>query len=91
MNWRVVLAPSAVSAVRNLPPDLKRSVKAALDALAKNPHAGKALVTELRGLHSYPMRRYRIVYALDSEERRILVVAVGHRANIYEGLSGTGE
>ncbi len=87
MNWRVVLAPSAVSAVRTLPPDIKRSVKSALDALAKDPHAGKALVKDLRGLHSYPMRRYRIVYALDFGERRILVVAVGHRENIYENLS----
>lgn len=39
---------------------------------------------ELLGLHSYPARRYRIVYALDRDEERILVVAVGHRSSIYE-------
>lgn len=87
MSWRVVFAPSAADAVRGFPPDLKRSVRAALDAIARDPHAGKALVRELRGLRSYRVRRYRIVYGLDVGARRILVVAVGHRASVYDEIS----
>jgi mRNA interferase RelE/StbE len=91
MTWRVVFAPSAAAAVRAFPPDLKRSVRAAVDAIARDPHAGKALVRELLGLRSYRVRRYRVVYALDTAKQRILVIAVGHRTSIYEELSAQGE
>lgn len=86
MTWRVAFAPAAAAQVRVAPPDLKRSIKAALRLLSDNPRTGKALVRELAGLYSYRVRRYRIIYALDDKQRRLLVIAVGHRADIYRGL-----
>ncbi|HEY8041895.1 MAG TPA: type II toxin-antitoxin system RelE/ParE family toxin [Polyangiaceae bacterium] len=85
--WKVVLAPTAAATVRALPPDVKRSVRAALDAIAKDPSMGKELLRELKGLRSYRVRRYRVVYALVPGKHLVQVVAVGHRVSIYEEIA----
>jgi len=90
-RWKVLLAPTAAAAVRGLPPDVKRSVRAALDAVAKDPSMGKELLRELKGLRSYRVRRYRVVYAVVPAKRVIQVVAVGHRVSIYEELAAGRE
>jgi mRNA interferase RelE/StbE len=72
--------------IRSLHPDLKRSIKSALRAIAINPECGEPLLRELKGLWKYRVRRYRIVYAIDRKSRTIRLMAVGHRRSIYEEL-----
>ena len=73
--------PHEVAAlVRGLHPVLKRKVRAALEALIRDPYGGKALRNELQGLRSYRVGRFRIVYRLRKD---IEVVAFGPRASIY--------
>ena len=80
--------PSHVAAVmRPLHPDLKRSIKAAVRAIAADPESGVPLLRELDGLWKYRVRRLRIVYAIDRKARVIRVLAVGHRRDVYEELS----
>jgi mRNA interferase RelE/StbE len=80
--------PSAVAdIIRHLSPDLKRGVRAALRALSVNPHEGVPLLRELEGKWRYRVRRYRIVYEIDSRARLLRVVAVGHRRHIYEEMA----
>jgi mRNA interferase RelE/StbE len=86
-RYRLVIAPQAAEAVRSLHPDLKRSVRSALDALGDAPSVGEPLRGELAGLWRYRVRRFRIVYELDRSARRIRVVAVGPRRSIYEDLA----
>ena len=85
--WRVLFAPDAAEATRQLPPDVKRSVRGALDALVIDPRVGKELVRELRGLWSFRARRYRIVYGLETSSRTIRVLAVAYRISVYEELA----
>jgi mRNA interferase RelE/StbE len=66
---------------------LKRSIKAAVRAIATDPECGEALLRELDGLWKYRVRRFRIVYAIDRKTRVIRVMAVGHRRHVYEELS----
>ncbi len=73
--------PHGVAAlIRGLHPVLKRKVRAALAALLRNPHAGKALRNELQGLRSYRVGRFRIIYRL---RRDVELVAFGLRDSIY--------
>ena len=73
--------PHEVAAlVRGLHPALKRKVRAALQAILDDPHAGKALRNELRGLRSYRVGRFRIIYRL---RRDVELVAIGPRDSIY--------
>ena len=73
--------------VRSLHPDLKRSVKSAVRAIASDPECGVPLLRELDGLWKFRVRRFRIVYAIDLKTRTIRLIAVGHRRHIYEELS----
>lgn len=53
-------------------------------SLAANPHrVGRRLGLELEGLHSARRGDYRLIYRIDDEERRVDVVAIGHRADVY--------
>lgn len=78
---RRVRVPHEVAAlVRGLHPVLRRKVRAALQAILDDPYAGKALRSELRGLRSYRVGRFRIIYRL---RRDVELVAFGPRDSIY--------
>ena len=83
----LVLIPHEIELqIKKLHPVLKRQVRAALDELALNPHQGKPLEDDLKGLHSYRVARYRIIYKIRQSVLEVQVIALGHRANIYEHL-----
>ncbi|HEX9035277.1 MAG TPA: type II toxin-antitoxin system RelE/ParE family toxin [Streptosporangiaceae bacterium] len=53
-------------------------------SLAANPYrVGKPLRLGLDGLHSARRGDYRIIYRIDDQARRVDIVAVEHRADIY--------
>ena len=77
--------PDPVAAVlRKLHPTIKSHIRAGLQIVIEDPAAGKALRDELKGLRSYRVKRYRIVYRLDREKQTIEIVAIGPRRIIYE-------
>lgn len=82
----VRITPAAADAIRRLPPDVKRAVKAAVRSLVVEPGLGVPLQRELSDLWRYRVRRYRIVYAVDRRRRRLTILAVGHRRSIYDDL-----
>jgi mRNA interferase RelE/StbE len=86
-RYRLVIAPQAAEVVRALHPDLKRSVRSALDALGDEPALGEPLRGELAGLWRYRVRRFRIVYERDQSHRVVRVMAVGPRRSVYEDLA----
>lgn len=73
--------------IRSLHPDLKRSIKSAIRAIAADPECGDPLQRELNGLRKYRVRRFRIVYAVDRKGKAIRLMAVGHRRYVYENLT----
>lgn len=85
------LPPDVAAVVRQLPPDLKRGVRAALRALSEDPGLGEPLRGELEGLWKYRVRRFRIVYAVDRRRGRLRIMAIGHRRAVYEELAGSRE
>ncbi len=85
--FRPDIPPHVAEVIRSLHPDLKRSIKAAIRAIAIEPECGEPLLRDLDGLWKYRVRRFRIVYAIDRKRRVIRLMAVGHRRNVYEELS----
>jgi mRNA interferase RelE/StbE len=85
--FRPDITPHVAEVIRSLHPDLKRSIKSAIRAIAADPECGEPLLRELDGLLKYRVRRFRIVYAVDRTSRTIRLMAVGHRQSIYEVLS----
>ena len=85
--FRLDIPPHVAEVIRSLHPDLKRSIKAAVRAIAITPEYGEPLLRELDGLWNYRVRRFRIVYAIERKTRVIRLMAVGHRRHVYEELS----
>jgi mRNA interferase RelE/StbE len=81
------IPPHVAHVIRRLPPDVKRSVKQAIRALARDPEIGAPLIGHLAGLWKYRVRRFRIVYEADRGCGMLRIVGVGHRAVIYDALS----
>ncbi|AXH96590.1 type II toxin-antitoxin system RelE family toxin [Ornithinimicrobium avium] len=85
MTYRVEVAPAAVRQLRKLNPDARRRVQAAVELLADQPrpNAAKKLVG---GNGEWRVRTgdYRIIYEIRDDVLLVLVVAVGHRRDIYQ-------
>jgi mRNA interferase RelE/StbE len=78
----VALSKTSHEILRRLHPDIKRSIRKALDELSKNPYAGKPLKEELSGLWSLSVSHHRIIYQL--ETNGITIVYIGPRRDIYQ-------
>ena len=87
MTYHVKLTNSASNAAKKLNPEIKKAAKAALKELAENPFFGKELQAELSSFRSYRFMRYRIIYKVDTENKYLIVWAIGHRRDIYENFS----
>lgn len=85
--FQPVIPPHVAEVIRSLHPELKQSIKAAVRAIAADPECGAPLRRELEGLRKFRVRRFRIVYAIDSKTSTIRLMAVGHRQSIYEELT----
>lgn len=84
MTYRVELSPAAARQLRKLDPSARQRVQAAIELLAQEPRppGAKKLVG---GAGEWRVRTgdYRIVYEMDDGVLLILVLAVGHRREIY--------
>ena len=85
-QFRPEIPPHVAEIIRHLPPDIKPAVKSALRVLSSDPYRGVPLLRELEGLWKYRVRRFRIVYAVESRPRIIRIMAIGHRRQIYEEI-----
>jgi len=64
--------------------DAKRIVEKVKTFLLQNPtKLGVPLKGSLKGFYRYRIGNYRIIYAIDFQEREILVLFINHRKNIY--------
>ena len=86
MTYRVELAPAATRQLRKLDGAARRQVRAAIDLLAADPRPANAKKL-VGGTGEWRVRTgdYRIVYDIDDGVLRVLVLAIGHRREIYRG------
>lgn len=86
MKYRLIIPPSVEETIAQLPPNLKRKIRSALETIREDPHLGKSLKDELRGLRSYQVSRYRIVYRIHHGRIEVQVIDIGPRNLIYERI-----
>ncbi len=55
----------------------------AFEEIRKEPEVGKPLRFELKGLRSYRIGSYRIIYRVDRGRLLITIIDLGHRREIY--------
>lgn len=62
-------------------------VEAIYGLLAERPYrVGRPLRFELEGKHSAYRGDYRVIYQIDEPGRRVVVLAIAHRADAYRPM-----
>ncbi len=84
MRFRTEVAPAALRQLRKLDRTAQRRVQAAIELLAEEarPSGAKNLVGG-EGVWRVRTGDYRIVYEIQDDVLLVLVVAVGHRRDVY--------
>lgn len=83
-DYQVELAPSAARQLRKMDPQAQRRVQAAIELLADEPRpAGAKKLVGGDGEWRVRTGDYRVVYEIRDRVLLVLVLAVGHRREIY--------
>ena len=85
MSWVYRFDERALKELKKLGHQAQRDIVAYLDErIATDPRRfGKGLKADLAGLWRYRVGDYRILCQIKDRELLVLVVAVGHRKDIY--------
>lgn len=87
MGWTCRFDERALKELKKLGPEAQRVILAYLDDRvagdADPRRVGKSLKANLAGLWRYRVGGYRILCHIVDQELVVLVVAVGHRRDIY--------
>ncbi len=87
MSWKLQIERKAQKALKKIPDPYKSNLINTIDQLSDNPQPNGC--KKLKGAESLWRIRvndYRIVYQIKDEQLLILVIRIGHRKDIYEGL-----
>ncbi len=85
MTYGITVAPRALRQLRKLDPQARRRVQAAIELLAADPRPAAARkLTGGDGEWRIRTGDYRIIYEIHDDVLVILVVALGHRRDVYD-------
>lgn len=85
MSYRIEIAPAAVRQLRKLDRPAQRRVQAAIDLLAAEPRpSGAKKLAGGDGEWRVRTGDYRIMYEIHDNVLLVLVIALGHRREIYQ-------
>ncbi len=85
MRFQVLLHPKAIGALKKLDRQAAFEIKEKLVKLETNPNFGKRL--KYSDFLSLRVGNYRVIYEIDWKEKRVIVLYVGHRKNVYDDFS----
>lgn len=72
--------------LRHLHPSIKSSIKKVIQDLRNNPLHGKCLQDELTGFRSARHQRWRIIYSVNVDEKKVIIHLIDRRLTVYETL-----
>ena len=85
MSFAVLLHPKAARSLRKLPPSIRDRIVQATRELADSPERGD----QLKPSRFWRLRvgDHRVIYEIDRQSSRVIVLYVGHRKNVYDEFS----
>jgi len=84
LSWAVFYRPGALRDLRKLPADPQRALHLAAEGLAKDPRpVGSRKMVGSENRWRLRAGDYRLVYEIDDRASHVLIVAVGHRREVY--------
>ncbi len=86
MPYRIEIKRSAGKELERLPLTARRDVAAAIDALAQHPRGqGSQKLSAHENHYRVRAGNYRIVYTIRDDVLTVIVIAIGHRKDVYRG------
>lgn len=84
MSFQVSVERPALKSLSRIPSPHRERIVEAIEALSSNPRPSG--VKKLSGRDAWRIRigTYRVLYEIDDRERKVNVVVVGTRQNVYE-------
>lgn len=83
-SFRLDFKPSVAKDFRSIPKEMASRIWAKIEALALNPlPPGSVKLSGSESLHRIRVGDYRVVYAVDSNIRQVLIHYVRHRRDAY--------
>jgi mRNA interferase RelE/StbE len=63
----------------------KKIVEKVKNYLIQDPEKlGIPLKGNLKGLHRYRIGDYRVIYGIDQEEKKVIILKINHRKKVYK-------
>jgi mRNA interferase RelE/StbE len=84
--YSLVFTRDAVKTLRKMPRNMARNIRGKLDILARNPYAPNANARPLKERPGFRLRigDWRVIYAIDDEQIRVLIVKIATRGKVYK-------
>ena len=84
MTYRIEFRPSAARALRKLEPSVQDRLRGVITLLAEDPRPPNSRALAGRPGWRIRVGDYRVIYTFSDDVLLIVVVAVGHRRDIYQ-------
>ena len=84
--YEIEFSKTAIKRLRRLPQNLVKRMAEKLQAIATDPYGAHNNVKKLTGRPGYRLRvgDWRIIYEIDGEKLKILVLEIDTRGGIYQ-------
>jgi len=83
MRYTILIATRAKKQIETLPEKIREKIANAIEDLSSDAAMGKALKAQLKGLFSYRVGNYRIIYQVIRKKLVIHIISVRHRKDAY--------
>jgi mRNA interferase RelE/StbE len=86
-QWKVELLPSARRELLELREPTQNRIRLAIRSLADDPSPADSIPMRGKGAGLFRLRvgQYRLVYRVQEELIRVLIIRIGHRREVYRG------
>ena len=88
MTFRIEFTKSAAKALKAIPKTAQKRIAKKIESLAEGPlDPAKSKMKGDNPFHRVRVGDYRIIYEIQTEILLILILKIGHRKEVYRGLS----
>ena len=84
MKYQLRISNTFERELRRLRQEDRNRVLKVIEEIQGSPYSFKPLTGQLAGTRSARMGSLRIVFAVDEQEKRVVLLYVGHRERVYE-------
>jgi mRNA interferase RelE/StbE len=83
-KYRLELTPRFDKELHKLPKHVMNRIAVSVEDLKVCPYSFKRLHGELEGLYSMRVGDYRIIFTIDEDKGRVVLISAAHRTRVYE-------